>query len=526
MIYVIGSGPSGIAATSALLEGGHDVTILDYGLELEEEKKEINQKLQRLPPDQWPSKMIDQLKGMMASSRHGVRFKKSYGSDFVFRDATFVENQPRRTDAKPTLAKGGFSNVWGSVVLPFLDHDMTDWPVKQSDFNDHYKAIASLIGLSGVRDGLERLFPFHAPPSEPLKLSSQAKKVLARMEANRKTIEGAGFVFGRPRLAVRSESSPAGPGCVACGLCLYGCPHELIYNTAFALKKFKDNPRFHYRPDVYVERVAENSGGVEITATDIRTKGRISFKGDRVYLGAGVLSSTRILLTSLDAYDAEISIKDSQYFILPFLFREGTRNVQKESLHTLCQLLLELIDDSLTRNTINLQLYTYNDLYSNVVRNMLRPFTALFDPFISVLLGRLMVFQGFLHSNDSSIMKAKLEKSGDTTRLVLDASENSATRPLIRALVKKMNTLSRELGGWVLSPLVTVAVPGEGNHYGSSFPMSRSPGQYQTDLLGRPHGLKKIHVIDASVLPSIPATSVTFTIMANAHRIAAHEPEF
>jgi choline dehydrogenase-like flavoprotein len=51
--------------------------------------------------------------------------------------------------------------------------------------------------------------------------------------------------------------------------------------------------------------------------------------------------------------------------------------------------------------------------------------------------------------------------------------------------------------------------------------MTRSPQGWQSDALGRPRGLTKIHVVDASVLPEIPSGPVTLTIMANAHRIAA-----
>jgi choline dehydrogenase-like flavoprotein len=42
-----------------------------------------------------------------------------------------------------------------------------------------------------------------------------------------------------------------------------------------------------------------------------------------------------------------------------------------------------------------------------------------------------------------------------------------------------------------------------------------------TDVLGRPFGLSRIHVVDTSVLPAIPATTVGLLTMANAHRIAA-----
>tara|TARA_B100001013_G_scaffold181209_1_gene109024 strand:- start:234 stop:398 length:165 start_codon:yes stop_codon:yes gene_type:complete len=42
-----------------------------------------------------------------------------------------------------------------------------------------------------------------------------------------------------------------------------------------------------------------------------------------------------------------------------------------------------------------------------------------------------------------------------------------------------------------------------------------------TDLLGRPKNFKRIHCIDASVLPSIPATTITLSVMANAYRIVS-----
>ena len=50
--------------------------------------------------------------------------------------------------------------------------------------------------------------------------------------------------------------------------------------------------------------------------------------------------------------------------------------------------------------------------------------------------------------------------------------------------------------------------------------MRRSPRVGETDLLGRPKGLKRVHVVDATVLPSVPASTITYTVMANAARIA------
>jgi choline dehydrogenase-like flavoprotein len=39
--------------------------------------------------------------------------------------------------------------------------------------------------------------------------------------------------------------------------------------------------------------------------------------------------------------------------------------------------------------------------------------------------------------------------------------------------------------------------------------------------MGRLHGHERVHLVDSSVLPSIPATTFTYAVMANASRIAS-----
>ena len=69
-------------------------------------------------------------------------------------------------------------------------------------------------------------------------------------------------------------------------------------------------------------------------------------------------------------------------------------------------------------------------------------------------------------------------------------------------------------------PLLQQGLPGDGNHIGGTFPMSSHPGPQETDVYGRPYGFDRVHVVDASVLPSLSATTITYTAMANASRIA------
>lgn len=77
-----------------------------------------------------------------------------------------------------------------------------------------------------------------------------------------------------------------------------------------------------------------------------------------------------------------------------------------------------------------------------------------------------------------------------------------------------------QLGFGPLLPLIEKTMPGRGYHNGGTFPMAPKPEGIQSDILGRPFGWQRIHVVDSSVFPTIPAATITFTAMANAHRIA------
>jgi choline dehydrogenase-like flavoprotein len=104
--------------------------------------------------------------------------------------------------------------------------------------------------------------------------------------------------------------------------------------------------------------------------------------------------------------------------------------------------------------------------------------------------------------------------------LHLQAAPEPDPRPAIRRILRELTGQARALGGLPLAPMLQIAEPGRGFHNGGSFPMRAEPGDLETDSLGRLRGWRHIHLVDASVLPSIPATTITFSAMANAHRIA------
>jgi choline dehydrogenase-like flavoprotein len=229
------------------------------------------------------------------------------------------------------------------------------------------------------------------------------------------------------------------------------------------------------------------------------------------------------MLKSLDAYDQPLLVRDSQYFLLPLLSTRGSPHAPRERLHTLSQLFLEIEDHHISPYTIHLQVYTYNDIFAQVLRKKLWFAPGLRDLLIGPLQHRLLLIQGYLHSRHSGKMRLRLERQlgPHRERLLLEGESNAEAIPLIHRVIDQLRPVLRRAG---LRPLLSgldITRPGRGFHCGGSFPMRTDPHGFETDPMGRPAGMSRVHLVDASVFPSIPATTITFTAMANAHRIAS-----
>ena len=518
MIFVVGSGPAGVSCAQGLLTSGADVTLIDSGQTLEANKLTQIENLARSDFAHWTAEATGFLKQGMESGPSGIPLKLAYGSAFPYREpagATPVVCED--ADTRPSYALGGLSTVWGSVVLPYRQEDLDEWPVTVRDLEEGYRAVLKWVPLAARRDDLHSIFPLYSEQYSPLPLSRQAAALLGDLEAHKRALRNNGVLFGTSRLAVNAAQKN-GPGCVACGLCMYGCPHRLIYSSDQTLPMLQSHPRFQYRNGLTVRTVEENAGGVALTA--VNGEGRsVRLTGDRVFLAAGVLGTASILLRSTGQYNQPVTLKDSQYYLLPLLRLKGTANVATERLHTLAQLFLEIFDPAVSPYTIHLQTYTYNELFRDPVVAKLGPARPFFP--LEAFIGRLLLFQGYLHSAHSPQIQLTLHKRDGGDELVAAGVPNPDAGKTLRKLVRKLTGLARLTGLMPLLPMLQPGKPGRGFHSGGTFPMRNNPGPGESDVFGRPCGMERIHAVDASVFPTVPATTITLTVMANAYRIGS-----
>lgn len=503
---IVGSGPSGLAAAAALTARGRDVLIIDAGLEMDVQARALRDRMGACEPDAWSTGDREAIGAVRRSEKSDSI--RPFGSDFLFRNPPEIsqfDNAEGVHALRASFARGGLSNGWGASVLPYHERDFEGWPIGIADLEPHYQAIAPMLGMAARRDGLADFFSgVRIDEERPLPQNTQARELLARMARKEAKLEKLGVHFGASRQAVAD-------GCRACAMCLYGCPYGLIFNAGDQIARMVALGAVAYRGGIVATGFEEGAGGVTLHTSQGR------FEGERLFVAGGVLPTTLLTLSSLGLAGQEVTIRDSQHFYLPMLHLWGTGDPSAEPRHTLAQLFWEIDDAVVERHIVHAQLYTYNDTYAPDMRARFGPFSGIAKPLIEAMSRRLIVAQPFLHSDASPAIGVRLV--GD--RLYYRHVANAQTAHSIKRVKRRIARAALAVGLLPLTPLARSGMLGSSFHCGGSFPMRESPLKGETDILGRPRGFKHVHIIDASIFPTIPASTITYSVMANARRIAS-----
>ncbi len=505
MICIIGSGLSAMAAASALVARGIRPTILDVGITPAGAVAALKARLGSAEPECWHADEVAPAKRTGPAASNGIPRKLYFGSDFVFQKPDQAASLAAHCTAMfRSFAAGGFSNIWGAVIQRIPDDELKGWPVSGKELAPHYAAMSRLVGRSSVPD----LHP-----------SSQAKVLYADLSENSEILRRDGISFGYPELAVRSSGCNGAGACRYCGLCLFGCPYDSRYAAALTLSELVSGGHASYESDVLVRKLTPMSGRIRIEGHSRSGEVRV-FSADRVFVAAGLLESTRIVLESFGAYGKSLRIKHSDIFTIPFLRYRRSPGIELERMHTLCQLTAEVEDPSICPHRVHLQFYGYNDLYRRLLAAKVGPLARALSPALESLSGRLFVIFGYLHSEVSSSIRLTLSP-GVSPDVILEGETNPEARRICMAVARKLRRRHTCFKGVALQSQLRLDLPGGGYHSGGTLPMRRMPQPLETDCWGRLPSLPGVHLVDASVLPSVPASPTAFTVMANAHRIAS-----
>jgi choline dehydrogenase-like flavoprotein len=525
---IVGSGPSAAGALQALVDRGRPCTVLDIGVKLEPSRRAAADALAALPLGSWSAEEMGLAFGGMTPTLRGVAVKTSFGSRYPYYDALAPH---ALLDASGSAlgvsqAMGGFTSVWGAAALPFLREDMTGWP-EEVDLSPFYAPIQRVMPVTGGADGLEGAPEAFGPTVAPVPCSPEVRAFHEDLDRARDRLRRRGISHARGRVAVgRPVLDRDRNSCNACGFCLNGCPYGLIFNTADLVAAHAASGSALYLGGLEVDRLSPGGDGVLVHALCRATGETRRFFARRVFLGGGVVGTARVVAASLGLDRLELAVKDTCHFLVPFLRGRGAREYRQGGLR-LSQGFLQFAPGTLSARRVNLQIYGYNGLFEALVDRLLRPVVGGLRLPRELLLSRLLLFQGYLHSDESPVVTLTVERVAERRYRATTRTEgHPLSRRIVGRVVRALLRESLALGGVPLLPLVKVESPGRSFHFGGSFPMRSRPQEpFETDRWGRLAKLPRVHLVDPSVFPSIPSTTMVLATMANAYRIACGAPE-
>ena len=519
-VTIIGSGPAAAAASLALLAAGRcEIEILDIGERLEPERRGLLAGVGDARPETWPAEIRTELSRQPGSPAKGELPEKwMFGSDFPFRDAgqlAELSMAPGGNKRTVSGAFGGFSNAWGSQVMPFSRATLDDWPVGYAAMVPHYRAILEHIPFAGVDDDYSEQFPLLAPADPLPRLAPPLARVLHRYAARRNGIRGRGVTVGEARLAMSA------PPCIQCGLCLTGCPYGLIYSASQTLTPLVERRQVRYEDGLLALKVGEDADGCWVETRDLTSGAITRRRADRVLLACGGLGTTQLAVNSIRPAATELTLQESVQLVLPFLSLRSSPDPRTYTGFTLNQVNLLIEYGRPGLDLAQVHLYPYNPTFEDALPAVLGRLHAS----RAAVLRRVVAGLGYLPSWASPSVAVRVaERHLDTLPTIAIASRpNPNTARALRGVLTRLVAAAPLLDLWPVVPALKISGPAKSYHFGGSLPHVRNrpvAGGFETDGLGRPAEWKRIHLIDGSVLPTIAATTFTLTVMANAHRIA------
>ncbi|HOY07495.1 MAG TPA: GMC family oxidoreductase [Saprospiraceae bacterium] len=300
---VVGSGISGGWAAKELCEKGLKTLVLERGRPLEHIKDYTTAmtNLWEFPHHNWPTqedvKKDYPIQSVCYAFNEGTR-------QMWAKDTEHPYTQVKPFDWIKGYHVGGKSLMWARQTYRWAEFDFesnlkdghgADWPIRYQDIAPWYSYVEKFAGINGNRDGLPQIPDGEFLP--PMELTILEKHL---QETIRKNFPGRTLVHGRS--ANITQSINGRTPCQYRSLCHRGCPFGAYFSSnGVTLPAAEKTGKMTLRPYSIVESVIfdEKTGkATGVRVMDAQTKEVIEYKAKIIFLNAGTLPTTQILLNS------------------------------------------------------------------------------------------------------------------------------------------------------------------------------------------------------------------------------------
>ena len=529
-VLIVGSGASAVHFALTVLQKGYRVVMLDVG---------------RMGPEPaHPADSFAQLKRTLAdpvsyflgeqfeSVRYPEDRREYYGfppsKQHIFAALPRFLTRARGFEPLSSFARGGLAEAWTGGVYPFNDDELANFPLSYEDLAPYYKLVAQRIGISGTADDLARFTPVHESLMDPLELDEHSRVLVQTYRARKDFLNRALKCYlGRSRIATLSQDKDDRKACRYLGRCLWGCPTGSLYTPTATLRDCLTFDTFQYVSGRYVThfRFDARRRITSVVGESVETGASEEFSLDKLVLAAGTLSSGKIFMDSIFRQRGEVvtlpGLMDNRQVLMPFVNRDMLCKPYNPDTYQYHQLCLG-IEGETPQEYVHAQITTLKTaLIHPIVQNVpcdLATSLYLFRH-LHAALGLVNINFHDTRRSDNHLT-LEVDRRDAVSRLAVEYVPSPGEASRIRRINRRVKRALRTLNCYV-PPLMTHIRPmGASVHYAGTLPMSDARTTFTTSRYGQSHDFPNLFFVDGTVLPFLPAKNVTFTLMANAARVA------
>ena len=529
-VVVVGSGPSGALAAATLVDAGHRVRLIDVGHDEDRYRSLVPDlpfsEIRRRDPGQRRYFLGDDLEGV-PSEEVRVGAQLTPPRQFVTRDAERL--LPVRGEAfepMQSLALGGLGATWGAASFTYTPAELRRIGVPETDFKRHYDAVARRVGISGALedDSSKNCFADLTDPLPPLEIDSVSRALWRRYQRRRDAFLERGLSLGRTPLAILSRDRGDRRANPYHDMDFWAESRRSVFRPRYLIEELEKRPNF----SLHTGRLAlgfecRGDAGVRVRCRVLHSGETELFSARRLVLCAGAINSARLALHSLARVNVPVPILCNPYRYIPCVCLPMLGRAADDRRHSLSQLVAIYRPPDAPDDVVSVQFYGYRSLLLfKLVKEI--PLPAWAGLQIARILASSLIVAGLHHSDAPSATKTlRIGPAGADAlpeiRFDYAASDDERVRRIERerAILGLLFRLS-------LVPFSRID-PGAASsiHYAGTLPVGAAGGAAcGTTPEGRLLDTRSVYVADSSSWTHLPAKGLTFTLMANAVRVAEH----
>jgi len=527
-VVVVGSGISGCMAAKALVDMGVRTHLVDIGFDDPSGRDEIPDapfsKLRSSDPNQARYFIGDALQGV---PRKGIKVGAQLTPPRQFIHHEVDQWLPALAgEFSPLQATslGGLGAGWGAACFTYSAAELSAAGLPAEEFPDLYRCAASMMGISADPESPVNhwLWSPPLPAQPPLAVDDNANRILKRSERRHDRLARLGIHAGRIPMAILSRDIPPRRANPYFDMDFYGDSRMSIFRPRYLVAEMLRSKDFTYSPYhtvLRVQHLAENA--IALRAINTQTNEPVSFTGKRVILCAGAINTARIALGSLGLNHRTTTLLCNPYTYFPCINLSMLGKRSADLRHSMAQFGGVLLSNAGGPVFGAFQMYSYRSLLLfKLVKEMpLPPAAGLLAA--RALANSLAIFGIFFQDAQSHYKTLRVIPTTPdrSPALQFTYTLSSEERERKAEAESRFRKGLRQMG---CIPIGRVDPGPAGSiHYAGTVPFTNPllPG-FRTNGDGCIEGLSHVYAGDSSSWNCLPAKGLSFTLAANAIRVA------